>query len=136
MGQQIMGFVNDLSAGSQCRPSLREIMTELNAYAAEPGRFKSDVECSWEEIGIQLKVDYELLRSIRQQNHDPYNQYLSFHHDCSFRDMISEWLKQTSPSPTWSSLVIALRRSNLPEFANRLESKYCKYRIIMSTLYT
>ena len=135
-----MGFINDLSPGSQHMPSMREIVTELNAYVADSGTHtmqkSSVVEDSWEEIGIQLEVDYDVMIRIRRHNHVKSDYYYNEHNYRSFRDMISEWLKQKSPSPTWSSLVIALRLSKLPEFADHLESKYCKYTIIMSTLYT
>ena len=80
------------------------------------------IESCWEEIGIQLEVDYSELKVIRGDYHDygRDNQRLNI----AFREMISHWLKQENPPPTWSSFAEALERVKFQEFADHLRSKY------------
>ena len=102
------------------QPSLKEIVAELNEYDRQ-----GPIESNWFDIGLQLNVRTEKLQYIRHHNHD--EGPLGAHHDdYSFRDMLAEWLEQKKPSPTWLSLVNALKLSNCPEFAEYLRSKYCK----------
>ena len=96
-------------------------MAELNAYDEH-----REVERNWFDIGTQLDVASEELQYIRGRNHDE-GPMGAHHDDCSFRDMIVEWLKQKSPSTTWSYFVNALELSRCPKFADQLRSKYCKY---------
>ena len=117
----MMDYFKFIAPGSLCdiqpdRPLMKEIMAELNmcneCYT---------VEDHWEDIGIQLEVDYEELVYIRHRYHEEIT------HAHSFRDMIAKWLKQESFSPkSWPVLVEALQNSRCPEFADQLRSKYCK----------
>ena len=111
------------------RPSLKEIVTELNAHDQ-----KWNVEINWFDIGIQLDINDDTLRYIRHSNHDE-GPMGAHHDDRSFRDMIAEWLKQKSPSITWLRLVNALKLSNCPEFADQLRSKYCKCKYLFGSSY-
>ena len=44
---------------------------------------KPKIEYTWEEIGIQLEIDYEKLKNIRHSNHDvatgPYTATIDHH---------------------------------------------------------
>ena len=104
---------------------MKEIIAELPMCDE-----KKKIESRWEEIGIQLEIDYEKLKNIRYSNHDAPTYQIHYgaidHHDRSLRDMIAVWLKQESPSPTWLMFTEALKYVAFPELADQLRSKYCK----------
>ena len=101
------------------RPLLKDIMVEYKEFY---GKDKYEIEGCWEEIGIQLKVDDYSLRSIISDNAE--TEYRTARNNFAFRDMITRWLKQENPPPTWSSFVEALERVKLLKFAHHLRSKY------------
>ena len=99
----------------------------MELYALERGMQRSIEKC-WEDIGIQLEIDYAVLTRIKETHH---REGYVFSCDMAFRDMILIWLKQKSAQRTWLYLVEALERlKKFPEFTDHLRRKYCKY-IIM-----
>ena len=80
---------------------------------------KSEAEQHWEDIGIQLEVDENLL--------DRYTTSISGDTRI-FKSVIRGWVKQMCPPPTWLSFVEALERLQIcSTLASHLRSKYCKY---------
>ena len=59
-----------------------------------------EVRDKWYHLGVQLKVPISDLKAIRTQ-------YLNNPDDCLL-EMLSCWLSNTTPSPTWQTVVDAL----------------------------
>ena len=59
-----------------------------------------EVRDKWYHLGVQLKVPIPDLKAIRTQ-------YLNNPDDCLL-EMLSSWLSNTIPSPTWQTVVDAL----------------------------
>ena len=97
---------------------------ELHTFDSET---QKSIEKCWEEIGIQLEVDYAILTRIRETRCTKgYVPSYSYH--LAFRDMILVWLKQKSTKKTWLYFVEALEHlKKFPEFAKHLRRKYCTY---------
>ena len=96
------------------RPLLKDIMLE---YMLSPD--KSKTEQHWEDIGIQLEVDDEILNRYRRTRYT--NEWI-------FKAVIRSWVNQTYPLPTWLSFVEALERLQIcSTLARHLRLKYCKY---------
>ena len=80
-----------------------------------------DLRCArtnWYYIGLQLKESVDTLDAIRDRFTDP--------DDCLLA-VITHWLKQIQPRPTWRALVIALKTHSIGEgqLASRLEREHC-----------
>ena len=66
-----------------------------------------DVKNKWMDIGIELKIDIDILVKIRQRyNNDPAECLL---------EMIVEWLKFIDPPPTRDALIMALQARSVDE---------------------
>ena len=60
-----------------------------------------DVRAKWYDFGLQIKTRSSDLDAIKQKNReDP--------QDC-FRELLSNWLRQADPKPTWEVVISALR---------------------------
>ena len=56
-----------------------------------------DVRTKWYDFGLQIKASSSDLDAIRLKNReDPQG---------CFRDLLSNWLKQANPKPTWEVVV-------------------------------
>ena len=97
------------------RPLLKDVMLECTLSPD-----KSEAEQRWEDIGVQLEIDEEVL--------DKYRLYHNDEMDMVFRKVIKAWVNQTYPPPTWLNFVEALERLQIcSTLAHHLRSKYCKY---------
>ena len=84
---------------------------------------KSEAEQHWEDIGIQLEVDEDMLDRCRSSMFSDRKEYTGI-----FKGIIRGWVKQMCPPPTWLSFVEALERLQIcSTLASHLRSKYCKY---------
>ena len=82
---------------------------------------KSEAEQHWEDIGVQLEVDDEMLDRYRRPLYSDRQEWI-------FKAVIRSWVNQTCPPPTWLSFVEALERLQIcSTLASHLRSKYCKY---------
>ena len=110
-------LVDSSSVEQLDRPLLKDIMMEYGTSER-----MNDLECKWEQIGIQLEVADEELQHIRVR-------YTSQDHcddTLAFQELIRVWIKQESPPPTWLRFVEALERLKInPKLADHLRSKYC-----------
>ena len=72
----------------------------------------------WFSLGVQLQVPIETLKSIQRENLPMTEQFL---------EMLTVWLKCTSPPPTWNILTEALESPPVWEklLAQQLRDKYC-----------
>ena len=77
-----------------------------------------DAQTKWFNIGIQLGLDSVKLEAIKCNCADVEDR---------FTRMLSEWLVQVDPEPTWDRLVSALkaRPVNCKQIAQEIEQKYC-----------
>ena len=77
----------------------------------------SDVRANWYNLGGLLKLNEGDLRTIEAQYPDI---------NARFREMLSMWLRRSNPSPTWESLLSALRDPMIGQgqLANKLERNY------------
>ncbi len=76
-----------------------------------------DVCADWENIGLGLRLKSGTLDAMKGPFKEP--------KDC-LRDMLKEWLN-TSPDPSWRSLIQALRSPIVGKegVARRLETTFC-----------
>ena len=95
---------------------LHTVMEELNGVRAK-----------WYDIGVQLEMSVGTLKAIKEQ-------YLNNPSDC-LREAFTTWLKSSTPHPTWSKVVDALKGSTVGEsrLAADLEQKYCSPRPVLPT---
>ena len=72
----------------------------------------------WYSLGVQLQVPIETLKCIRRENL-PMTECLL--------EMLTAWLKCTTPPPTWNILTEALESPPVGEIllAQQLRDKYC-----------
>ena len=72
----------------------------------------------WYSLGVQLQVPIETLKCIRRDNL-PITECLL--------EMLTVWLKCTTPPPTWNTLTEALESPPVGErlLAQQLRDKYC-----------
>ena len=77
-----------------------------------------DAQKKWFNIGIQLGLDSVKLEAIKCNCTDVEDR---------FTKMLSEWLVQVDPEPTWDRLVSALkaRPVDCKQIAREIEQKYC-----------
>ena len=71
----------------------------------------------WEDIGIQLDIDDDLLGKVKSDNHGDSKNCL--------REMLRIWVKKVDPQPSWTDLAEALKVLEEDELAQRLKDKYC-----------
>ena len=78
-----------------------------------------EVRDKWYHLGVQLKVPISDLKAIRTQ-------YLNNPDDCLL-EMLSCWLSNTTPSPTWQTVVDALCCAAIgrQQVADNIKRKYC-----------
>ena len=76
------------------------------------------VSDKWFSLGVQLQVPIETLRCIRRENLPMTERLL---------EMLTVWLKCTTPPPTWNILAEALESPPVGErlLAQQLRDKYC-----------
>jgi hypothetical protein len=74
-----------------------------------------DVASKWYELGLQLEVKESDLKNIE---HD----YGSRGIQACLREMLSEWLKQIDPCPSWEKLLSSIRHSTVgnPALAQKI----------------
>ena len=79
-----------------------------------------DARAKWFNLGVQLNVKPTSLEAIQQYDKDP---------DNCITKVLTVWLKQSNPRPTWSSLVVALKQQTdgLEELADRIERQHLKH---------
>ena len=72
----------------------------------------------WYTLGVQLQVPIESLKSIKREN--------LLMTECLL-EMLTDWLKCTTPPPTWNVLTEALESPPVGErlLAQQLRDKYC-----------
>ena len=77
-----------------------------------------EARTKWYYIGLELKVPWGTLDSIKAQSDDEQERLL---------EALKHWLKTVDPKPTWQALVNALRSCLVKEnwLANSLEEKHC-----------
>ena len=73
----------------------------------------------WYSLGVQLQVPIEALKCIQRENL-PMTECLL--------EMLTVWLKCTTPPPTWNTLTEALESPPVEErlLAQKLRDKYCQ----------
>ena len=97
---------------------------ELNPGPLTTGDLKKvrnsvwDARAKWYDIGIELEIDVSVLEAIKSDNDDV---------ALCLTTMLTGWLKQTTPSPTWEALTDALKSPAVGcgHLAENIESKYC-----------
>ena len=77
-----------------------------------------DARCKWYNIGLQLGIAVDKLDVIRDRN-------LKNADEC-FTELLSEWLRQGSPQPTWGSIVAVLcsKAVDMPQVALAIKNEY------------
>ena len=77
-----------------------------------------DVRTKWMNIGIELHLQKPDLDAIEAVHRSDIGRCLT--------EMLTLWLKQVDPPPTWSVLVAALQHHTIEEgaLAEQVESKY------------
>ena len=82
-----------------------------------------EARTKWYYIGLELKVPWVTLDSIKAQSDDEQERLL---------EALKHWLKTVDPKPTWQVLVDALRSCVVEEnqLANSLEEKHCPKKIL------
>ena len=76
-----------------------------------------DARAEWYNIGLELELDPSTLDEIKMNNDDISDR---------FRGMLTQWLRQVSPPPTWSALAAALQSPTVEfgHLAEQVESIY------------
>ena len=74
-----------------------------------------EIASEWQNVGVLLGVEYPQLAQIKSDN--------STSTDC-LREMLSVWLNQVDPSPTWKTLVDAVGYRS-PQLANKIRCTQC-----------
>ena len=80
-----------------------------------------EVRSKWRNLGLQLDMKIEDIEAISARG-------MSSNPDDCFTDCIKCWLRQSDPSPRWTSLIKALKSSTVgfPDLAKKLEREYFK----------
>ena len=78
-----------------------------------------DARTKWYNMGIELDMKVSVLETIKQNHHNEV--------DSCFTAMLTDWLKQINPPPTWKALADALNSSTVGygELACTIEKTYC-----------
>ena len=77
-----------------------------------------DACAKWKDIGIELDMKIPRLEAIESNHHDV---------GSCLTAMLTDWLKQTTPQPTWEALVDALKSPvvGCAHLADTIQRKYC-----------
>ncbi len=77
-----------------------------------------DARVKWENIGLQLEVDYQTLNVIQHEH--------SHNVDACFKDMLTKWLTGNGER-TWSKLAHALENKTVAftNLSDNIKEKYC-----------
>ena len=81
-----------------------------------------DARAKWYEIGLGIKIRSTDLDAIRKKHRDD--------PDVCYRELLSTWLKQASPIPTWALLTDALKSRQVG--FEQLSEKLCSQSRISS----
>ena len=84
------------------KPELKDLFRQLYSLAAH-----------WKSIGTLLGVQADVLKTIKRDEVDV--------HDC-LQAVLSEYLKQVDPSPTWKDVIDAVEAID-PNKAKEMETK-------------
>lgn len=84
---------------------MEEVLT-IDGHLRKARSYLFAIRVKWYDIGIELGVKVATLDSIRSKYSDD--------GDC-LREMLKEWLKSISPSPTWTILAGVLRSEVINE---------------------
>lgn len=73
-----------------------------------------DATDKWYDLGLELHLRERTLKAIKANENDVHDR---------FREMISAWLHEDGPPPTWDALIIALKKRSvrLTDVANKVE---------------
>ena len=77
----------------------------------------SKVSADWKHIGLILELKEGDLSAIKSDHHDAKR---------CFREMLTLWLKQVEPPPTWSAIIKAIHILKYESLAKELRKKYCE----------
>ena len=93
------------------RPKLKDLVEELHSVVTK-----------WHPIGIQLEVPTSFLKIIARKHKDDSQQ--------AFTELMTEWMEQTDPEPSWAAIVKALRSRSVDEgrLAGIVERNMCRKR--------
>ena len=94
-----------LSDSAILKPNLRDLMRELKIKAAD-----------WEDLGVELQMEYGELKQIKQDNTNDSKSCL--------RELFGRWLTRISPEPSWTAIVEAVEHLGDEDLARKLKSKY------------
>ena len=78
------------------RPKLKDLVEELHFVVTK-----------WHPIGIKLEVPTSFLKIIARKHKDDSQQ--------AFTELMTEWMEQTDPEPSWAGIVEALRSRSVGE---------------------
>ena len=70
----------------------------------------------WEDIGVELRMEYGELKQIKQDNANDSKSCL--------RELFARWLTQVSPRPSWAAVAEAIEQLGDEDLARTLRSKY------------
>ena len=87
------------------KPELKDLFRQLYSLAAQ-----------WKSIGTMLGVQANVLKAIKTDEVDV--------HDC-LQAVLSEYLKQVDPSPTWKDVIDAVDATD-PNKAKEMETKLAR----------
>ena len=90
----------------QSVPSLKDLLKELYPIATH-----------WEDLGIFLDIDADLLSEIKSEN--------DFECTACLRELLKIWLKKGSPPPSWAAIADAFDMLQESMRAYQLRKKYC-----------
>ena len=78
----------------------------------------NDIIDIWFRFGVQLRVPFSRLNAIKSEHSNP--------DDCLMH-MLNFWLTNTTPSPTWETVVDALCCAAIgrQQMADNIRRKYC-----------
>ena len=71
----------------------------------------------WEDIGIQLDIDVDLLEKVKSENNGDSKNCL--------REILKILVKKEDLQPSWIDIVEALECLDEEELAQQLKAKYC-----------
>ena len=82
----------------------------------------NDIIDIWFRFGVQLRVPFSRLNAIKSEHSNP--------DDCLMH-MLNFWLTNTTPSPTWETVVDALCCAAIgkEQIADNIRRKYCNQSI-------
>ena len=75
------------------------------------------VATEWHTIGTFLGIPQGELKIIAEREHDPQR---------CLMEMLSVWLCQTNPPPSWPDIAKAVEFIRRPDIAQQIRQKYCK----------